>query len=199
MEGNIDGIFIIATVGSAKRTTEKLFFVAPPLASKMVVDPHRHRQIGWVDRWEALFPAVSPHCSTSRPCSHLLRRATTSSPQPLTWRGHRRYISWGARFKQVSKRPNESSPQLDYSSEDPSKAPHCGQSLEPSIRLLKDSIKLISKQCTSWWAIIGTILEAIWRIQSWVPKQGLKKACFRPHSRTLQLDTQAMHPLVGHN
>ena len=86
---------------------EALLLQTPPPASATGVGPHCHRWIVWVDKGDAPLPAVPPNCATSRPCSHLLRRATSSSPQLLPWRGHRDYSSWGASFRQASKIPHE--------------------------------------------------------------------------------------------
>ena len=143
----------------------KAIISTPPPAAPQSWTPHLHRQISRVDKRDAPLPVVSPRCAMSRPCGHLISRATSSSPHPLLWRGHRGYSSWVASFKQASKkgpmsRSHRCTPQVRLqarhpmvvhhgnqqeafwmisSSEAPSNAPPGGTSGEPSEGLRGDS------------------------------------------------------------
>ena len=85
-----------------RRRSSYLKFLLTSYAT--VVDPHRHRQIVQVDKGDALLLTVLPHRAISQPCSHLLRRTTSPSSQPLPWRGNSGYRSSGTIFKQASKK-----------------------------------------------------------------------------------------------
>ena len=105
---------------SGREDYMKLFFPVPPPRSAIVVDPHLHCRISIVDLRDPPFPGFPIHRAMSQPFILLINRATSSSPPPLPWQGHRGYSP--------QKIPHESDPQPDSSSEAPSKVPYGGTS-----------------------------------------------------------------------
>ena len=150
MEGNIYVIFIITTLGAAKRTTEKLFFAVtphrlcnihgPPSPPPDQTSGHRRRSAPRIP---------SPPRHEGLPCSRLFSRVIDiiiinraakrmkerilylqyPPPRPLTRQGKRGYSSSEARLKQASKGLHNSAPQPASSSEALCNAPHGGSSL----------------------------------------------------------------------
>ena len=101
-----------------------------PTSSVTVVDPHRHCQIGRVDKGDALILAVPPHCTNSWICRHLLIRVTSLPHSLCQGRG------------MDATPPQE--PDLSRRQKDPMSWPHSWNT---------------QVKGTLWQAIIGTIKE----------------------------------------
>ena len=153
MEGNIYVIFIITTLGAAKRTTEKLFFTVTPhrlCNSRGPPSPPPDQPSGHRRRSAPRIPSQPRHEGRprSRLFSHVIDLIIINvaakrmkerilylqyrrpPPQPLPRKGNRGYSSSVARLKQASKGPHELAPQPASSSEALCNAPHGGSSLE---------------------------------------------------------------------